>query len=143
NSLEVVTSILGNQGGRNKHELNGNGDGTGETEAEVVETPRAATPALAFATTAEVQAEAAGTVDATDTTDAVDATDTTDAVDATDANDVTDVTDASTEDVDGVTSGSDVEAGVETETGDEASSLADVDVAETAADAGDAEEKEA
>lgn len=133
NSLEVVTSILGNQGGRNKHELNGNGDGAGETEAEVVETPRAATPALAFATTAEVQAEAVGTVD----------TDTTDAVDATDTTDTTDTTDASTEDADDVTSGSDVAAGVETETGDEASSLADVDVTETAADAGDAEEREA
>jgi large subunit ribosomal protein L4 len=128
NSLEVVTSILGNQGGRNKHELNGNGDGAGETEAEVVETPRAAAPALAFAATAEVQAEAASTVDTADT-------DTADAVDAVDA------PDASTEGTDDVTSGADVEVGAETETGDEAGSLTDVDVTETAAEAGDADEK--
>jgi large subunit ribosomal protein L4 len=130
NSLEVVTSILGNQGGRNKHELNGNGDGAGETETEVVETPRAAAPVLAYATTAEVQAEAAGTVDATDTVEDAD---------AVDAGDAADTVDASTEGTDDVTSGADVEAG----TSDEAGSLADVDVTETAAEAGNAEEREA
>jgi hypothetical protein len=127
-SLEVVTSILGNQGGRNKHDLNGS---NGETETEVVETPRAAAPTLTYTTTAEVQAEAASTVDASD---------------ASDATDDTATTEASTESADDVTSGSDAQEGVATEISDETSSLADVDVTETAADAndaGDAEEKEA
>ena len=125
-SLEVVTSILGNQGGRNKHDLNGS---NAETETEVVETPRAAAPTLTYTTTAEVQAEAASTADATDATDE------------------TDTAEASAESADDVTSGSDTEEGVATETGDETSSLADVDVTETAAgaddadDADDAEEK--
>jgi hypothetical protein len=127
-SLEVVTSILGNQGGRNKHELNG--DGTTGTEAEVVEvaeTPRAraAAPTLAYATTAEVQAEAAGTVD-----DSA-------------AGDVTYAAGASTGDSEDVAAGSNVEAGDETETSDDASSLADVDVTEAATGTGDAEEGEA
>ncbi|MDQ5867990.1 MAG: 50S ribosomal protein L4, partial [Chloroflexota bacterium] len=42
-ALEVVTSILGNQGGRNKHELNGDGAEEAETPRE---TPRAGAPTL-------------------------------------------------------------------------------------------------
>ncbi len=112
-SLEVVTSILGNQGGRNKHELNGDGVEEAETPRE---TPRAGAPTLNYTTTAEVQAEAATTADA-------DATDTT--------------ADATTDTTDEATTGTGVEAG----SSDETSSLADVDVTATAAEAGDTEEE--
>ncbi|MDQ5824321.1 MAG: 50S ribosomal protein L4 [Chloroflexota bacterium] len=114
-SLEVVTSILGNQGGRNKHELNG--DGAEETETPR-ETPRAGAPTLNYTTTAEVQSEAATTAD-------VDTTDTT-ADTATDAT-ATDEATANT--------------GVEAGSSDETSSLADVDVTATAAEAGDTGEE--
>ncbi|MDQ3706479.1 MAG: 50S ribosomal protein L4 [Chloroflexota bacterium] len=72
-SLEVVTSILGNQGGRNKHELNGDGAEEAETPRE---TPRAGAPTLNYTTTAEVQAEAVATADDDTTADAT--TDTAD-----------------------------------------------------------------
>ncbi|HEX8597295.1 MAG TPA: 50S ribosomal protein L4 [Chloroflexia bacterium] len=120
-SLEVVTSILGNQGGRNKHELNGDGDGFEEEETPR-ETPRAGAPTLNYTTTAEVQAEAA-TIAAANTADTADTADNT--ADAT-----TDTTDEATADT-----------GVEAESSDETSSLADVDVTATAAEAGDTEEE--
>ncbi len=110
-SLEVVTSILGSQGGRNKHELNGN-DGVEEAETPR-ETPRAGAPTLNYTTTASVQAEATTTADTTaDTPTATDTADETAAGTATDAG-----------------------------TSDETSSLADVDVTATAADATDTEEE--
>jgi large subunit ribosomal protein L4 len=128
-SLEVVTSILGNQGGRNKHELNG-GDGVEEAETPS-ETPRAGAPTLAYTTTASVQAEAAMTADT-----AADA-DTT----ATAAASDTDTQSAGTATADVA-----ADAGAEVEssdgTSDETSSLADVDVAGTAADAGTGDTEE-
>ncbi|HEX8230967.1 MAG TPA: 50S ribosomal protein L4 [Chloroflexia bacterium] len=115
-SLEVVTSILGNQGGRNKHELNGDGAEEAETPRE---TPRAGAPTLNYTTTAEVQAEAA-TIAAANTADTANIT-----ADAT-----TDTTDEATADT-----------GVEAGSSDDTSSLADVDVTATAAEAGDTEEE--
>lgn len=111
-SLEVVTSILGNQGGRNKHELNGDGAEEAETPRE---TPRAGAPTLSYTTTAEVQAEAATTADVDTTVDTMtDATATDEAA---------------------------ADTGVEAGSSDDTSSLADVDVTATAAEAGDTEEE--
>ncbi len=119
-SLEVVTSILGNQGGRNKHELNGNGAVETETAETPRETPRAGAPTLNYTTTAEVQAQAATSADV--------------ATEAEETEAEEDVTPAAT--------AADVDTATET-VGDGGESLADVDVADTAAGAGDAEEGEA